>query len=57
MIHKDGNELSARFWGSKIVVSVYRGIKALWFNLKSCFGGGDWNNDQPWDNDDGWSNG
>ena len=57
MIHKNGNELSARFWGSKIVVSVYRGIKALWCNLKSCFGGGDWNNDQPWDNNDGWNNG
>ena len=57
MIHKDGNELSARFWGNKIVISVYRGIKALWSSVRSCFGGGEWNNDQPWDNDDGWNNG
>lgn len=39
------------------ITSIRVGARLLWRNIRSCFGGGDWNNDQPWDNDDGWSNG
>lgn len=56
MIHKDGNELSARFWGKRIVVSVYQGLKVIWLNIKSCFGNGYWENEQPWINNEGWKN-
>ena len=54
MIHKDGNELSARFWGSKIVVSVYRGIKAIWSSVRSCFGSGKWIGNKPWIGKEKW---
>lgn len=31
-------------------------MHALWTSIRSCFGNGYWDNDQPWDNDDAWSN-
>lgn len=39
------------------ITSIRVGARLLWRNIRSCFGSGGWDNDQPWDNDDGWSNG
>lgn len=57
MIHKNGKNLWARYYGRKAILFVYRGIKLIWRSVRSCFGGEGWDNNQPWDNNDGWNNG
>ena len=49
-------ETSLIYYGRKTVIAAYKGLRLMWQLLKSCFGGGRWNNLQPWDNKDGWKN-
>lgn len=41
----------------KSMAAIWWNGRWIWVNIRSCFGGGYWDNDQPWDNDDGWDNG
>lgn len=43
--------------GIIVITSIYNGLRLLWRNIRSCFGSGGWENNQPWDNNDGWNNG
>lgn len=56
MIVKGNKEVSERYWGNKAIQYVYFGIKLVWSNIASCFGGGRWTNEQPWSNSDSWRN-
>ncbi len=49
-------EIISIYKGSMTVSSVYKGAVLVWQNVRSCFGGGGWDNNLPWDNDDGWKN-
>ena len=56
MIYRNGKEVTLIYYGEKAVSAVYAGARLVWQAVRSCFGGGGWNNDKPWDNDDGWKN-
>lgn len=56
MIYRNGKEVTLIYYGKKAVSAVYAGARLVWQAVRSCFGGGGWNNDKPWDNDDGWKN-
>ena len=51
-----GLKIIARHYGLKVISTAYKGARLIWQLLKSCFGGGFWNNKQPWDNKGGWRN-
>jgi hypothetical protein len=52
----DGKEIRALRACGKVIQAVYYGVKKVWEAIRSCFGAGYWDNDQPWDNDDAWVN-
>lgn len=52
-----GKEIKLAYLGKKVIIAAHLGLKLIWQLLKSCFGGGYWNNTQPWDNKGGWHNG
>ncbi len=54
MIVKNGIELTARYYGKKMVLAVYKGAKLLWEAINSCFGSGYWVKDKPWNGTDSW---
>lgn len=56
MIYKGDKEVRLIYYGEKAVKAVYYGIKLVWKSVRSCFGGGGWDNNLPWDNNDGWRN-
>lgn len=51
------SDVAAGRFAGKVVVGIYMAGKWIWLAVRSCFGGGGWDNDKPWDNDEGWSNG
>lgn len=57
MILKRNKEITGRYFGSKIISSIYYGTKLIWEAISSCFGAGYWDNDKPWNNNDAWNNG
>lgn len=57
MIIRNGKPLAARYYGRKAVLFIYKGIRLIWKSIRSCFGSGGWDNNQPWDNNEGWNNG
>lgn len=56
MIYKDGKELKARYYGDKLVKSIYKGFSLVWYLIASCFGSGYWVNSSVWSNKDTWQN-
>lgn len=50
-------EISSIISKSKPLLAVIYLGKTFWEGIKSCFGGGSWDNNKPWDNNDGWNNG
>lgn len=57
MILKGTSEITGRYFGNKIISSIYYGTKLIWEAISSCFGAGYWDNNKPWNNDDAWNNG
>lgn len=55
--YKDGKAITLIYYGKKATTAIYKGLRIIWQSIRSCFGGGYWNNDQPWNNDDSWNNG
>ena len=65
-IYKDGQfrevtslqQFKDGVWHSVATLTQYVGglFVTLWSSIRSCFGKGYWDNNQPWDNDDAWSN-
>lgn len=49
-------EITARYLGQFVISTAYKGLQLIWQIVKSCFGGGFWNNKSPWNNGDGWKN-
>lgn len=56
MVYKDGKELKARYYGDKLVKSIYKGFSLVWYLIASCFGSGYWVNSSVWSNKDTWQN-
>lgn len=56
MIVINGKEISAVYYGSKEISTVYEGVNVLWELIKSCFGRGIWMSDKLWVSDDLWKN-
>lgn len=54
MITRNQIELTARYYGSKVIVTVYRGARLIWEAISSCFGSGCWLGDRVWKGDDVW---
>lgn len=50
-------EVNLGYYGRKTVIAAYKGLRLMWQLLKSCFGGGFWNNKSPWSNTGKWNNG
>lgn len=55
-ITRGGKTLTARYYGRKKILVVYRGLKTVWQAIASCFGAGFWRNGHPWKNEEGWKN-
>lgn len=55
-IKRHGKDLSARYWGKKIVNAIYKGVRLIWSSIRSCFGTGTWVGEKPWIGDDIWKN-
>lgn len=53
---RNGKELKARYWGTKVIQYIYSGSKLVWTSISSCFGSGVWFNDKVWNNNDSWKN-
>lgn len=51
-----GKEMSPIFHNDKAIQIVYHLSKVVWQAIRSCFGGGFWQNDKAWLNDEGWKN-
>ena len=49
-------EIKTIYYGKRIISYAYQGLQLIWQIIKSCFGGGFWNNKSPWNNGDGWRN-
>ena len=56
MININGKELSARYYGRKVITAVYKGTILVWQAVRSCFGAGFWVNEKPWINEEGYRN-
>lgn len=56
MIVNKGLELTARYFGSKSILYVYKGAKLIWEAINSCFGSGFWIKEKAWSNTDSWRN-
>ena len=54
MIRIAGKEVSALYIGQKAIQAVYKGAVLVWQAIRSCFGRGYWDDDEPWDDDDAW---
>jgi hypothetical protein len=52
----NGREIKQMYFGKRVISAAYKGLKLIWQIIKSCFGGGFWNNRSPWNNQDGWRN-
>ena len=53
---RNGKELKAKYWGTKVIQYIYRGSKLVWTAISSCFGSGVWLNNKVWNNNDSWKN-
>ncbi len=49
-----GKEIIGRWFGKRLLVASYRGLKLIWQSVRSCFGSGTWEDDKPWKDDEGW---
>ena len=47
-------ELSAKYYGTKVVSAIYRGTKLIWEAINSCFGSGYWVKSKGWSITDAW---
>lgn len=52
----NNKSIAIRYYGKRIIAATYKGLKLIWQAVRSCFGAGYWNQDQPWNNEDGWKN-
>lgn len=56
MLKINGKDIvDVKFFG-RTITAIYQAGQLIWEAIRSCFGAGYWDNDQPWDNDDAWSN-
>lgn len=56
MITRNGIELTARYYGTKVISAVYKGSVLIWEAVNSCFGSGFWIREKAWSSTDGWRN-
>lgn len=56
MIYKGSKDVSARYFGKKVVTAVYKGARLVWEAVSSCFGSGMWSGQRAWKDLDGWKN-
>lgn len=54
MIVRNSIELTARYYGTKAITSIYRGAHLIWEAVNSCFGSGYWIKEKAWSNTDSW---
>ena len=53
-IFKDNKEITAVYYGKKVISTIYKGTKLVWEAISSCFGAGRWSGDKPWSGSDAW---
>jgi hypothetical protein len=51
---KNEIDLTARYYGSKTITAIYKGVRLIWEAVNSCFGSGYWLSSKPWNKDDAW---
>lgn len=56
MLIQDEKEVVEVKYFGWAVIAICCGAQVIWEAIRSCFGVGYWDNDQPWDNDDAWVN-
>lgn len=52
--YKNGKSISIRYYGNKLLVAAYKGLRLIWSSVRSCFGSGGWRDDRPWIDGEGW---
>ena len=56
MLYKNGIEFGSIYHNNEVIAIVYHNGKIVWQGIRSCFGGGLWQNDKPWLEDEAWKN-
>ena len=56
MLYRNEVEYESIYHRKTAIVTVYHNGAIVWQGIRSCFGGGLWQNDKPWLNDDAWKN-
>lgn len=51
---RNGLELSAKYYGTKVISAIYQGGVLLWEAVNSCFGSGYWIKSKGWSRTDAW---
>lgn len=41
-------------FSKRVLLEIRKGSRIIWTSVRSCFGGGSWDNDRPWIDEDGW---
>ena len=52
--YKNGKSISIRYYGNKLLVAAYKGLRLIWSSVRSCFGSGGWRDDRPWIDGESW---
>lgn len=54
MITKDNKEITAVYYGRRVISAIYKGARLVWQAVRSCFGAGMWVDVKPWVNEEIW---
>lgn len=57
MKYYKGKKVGWIYYQSKVVAYIYHLGKLVYQSVRSCFGGGKWDNTKPWVNEEAWNNG
>lgn len=52
----NNHEVVAKFYGSRPLAAVYKGLQLIWMGVRSCFGSGIWVQAKPWLGTEKWKN-
>lgn len=55
-LFREDKDISAVYYGTKVIQAIYKGGVLVWQAIRSCFGAGYWINEKPWLNQEAWRN-